>query len=112
MASAASDAQGSDPSPPAFDTAIASALPCTPAMGAWMIGRSTSRMSSRRLMRRGLARRKSDDLSARTQLVRRLDRRHDMNALKSLNRLVGTWTTEATHPMFPGVTVRGTAVIE
>jgi hypothetical protein len=35
-----------------------------------------------------------------------------MNALKSLNRLVGTWTTEATHPMFPGVTVRGTAVIE
>jgi len=35
-----------------------------------------------------------------------------MSALKSLNRLVGTWTTEAIHPMFPGVTVRGTAVIE
>ena len=29
-----------------------------------------------------------------------------------LDRLLGTWTTEATHPMMPGVVVRGTAVIE
>ena len=29
-----------------------------------------------------------------------------------LGRLVGTWTTEATHPAMPGVVVRGTAVIE
>src|SRR5687767_14399070 len=33
-------AQGSDPRPPAVDTAIASALPCDPAIGAWMIGSS------------------------------------------------------------------------
>jgi hypothetical protein len=33
-------------------------------------------------------------------------------ALRELNRLVGTWTTEATHPAMPGVVVHGTAVIE
>lgn len=38
MPSGASIAQGSEPRPPAFDTAIASALSCTPAMGAWMRG--------------------------------------------------------------------------
>src|SRR4029434_10310750 len=36
-------AHGSEPSPPALDTAIASTLPCTPAMGAWMIGSSMPR---------------------------------------------------------------------
>ena len=35
------------------------------------------------------------------------DRRSD-----PLTRLVGTWTTEATHPAMPGVVVRGTAVVE
>jgi hypothetical protein len=30
----------------------------------------------------------------------------------SLGRLVGTWSTEATHPIMPGVVVRGTVVIE
>ena len=34
------------------------------------------------------------------------------SALEPLNRLVGTWTTEATHPAVPGVIVRGTAIIE
>ena len=33
-------------------------------------------------------------------------------ALKPLERLVGTWTTEATHPAMPGVVVHGTAVVE
>jgi hypothetical protein len=33
-------------------------------------------------------------------------------ALKPLNRLVGTWTTEATHPAVPGVVVHGTVIIE
>jgi hypothetical protein len=33
-------------------------------------------------------------------------------ALEPLNRLVGTWTTDATHPELPGIVVRGTAVIE
>src|SRR5689334_21430578 len=33
-------------------------------------------------------------------------------SLKELGRLVGTWTTEATHPAMPGVVVRGTVVIE
>lgn len=32
--------------------------------------------------------------------------------LEPLNRLVGTWTTDATHPALPGVVVHGTAVIE
>jgi hypothetical protein len=32
--------------------------------------------------------------------------------LQLLGRLVGSWTTEATHPMMPGVTVHGTATIE
>jgi hypothetical protein len=33
-------------------------------------------------------------------------------ALDLLGRLVGTWTTDATHPAYPGVVVQGTAVIE
>jgi hypothetical protein len=33
-------------------------------------------------------------------------------ALKPLERLIGTWTTEATHPALPGLVVHGTAVIE
>ena len=33
-------------------------------------------------------------------------------ALTPLNQLVGTWTTEATHPAMPGVIVHGTAIIE
>src|SRR5205085_2170851 len=33
-------AHGREPSAPAFDAAMASALPCTPAIGAWMIGSS------------------------------------------------------------------------
>src|SRR5687768_5454802 len=32
--------------------------------------------------------------------------------LQPLGRLVGKWTTEATHPAMPGVVVRGTAVFE
>lgn len=32
--------------------------------------------------------------------------------LKPLERLVGNWTTEATHPAMPGVVVHGTAVVE
>jgi hypothetical protein len=40
-------AQGSDPRPPAFETAIASALPCTPAIGAWTIGSSMPRRDRR-----------------------------------------------------------------
>ena len=31
-------AQGSEPRPPALDTATASSCPCTPAIGAWMMG--------------------------------------------------------------------------
>ena len=34
------------------------------------------------------------------------------SAFDRLDRLVGTWTTEATHPAMPGVVVRGTAVVE
>jgi hypothetical protein len=33
-------------------------------------------------------------------------------ALESFGRFVGSWTTEATHPSFPGVVVHGTADIE
>lgn len=33
-------------------------------------------------------------------------------ALKSLNRLIGTWATEATHPAMPGVVVRGNVTVE
>jgi hypothetical protein len=33
-------------------------------------------------------------------------------SLEPLSRLVGTWTTEATHPALPGVVVRGTVIIE
>ncbi|HTV20772.1 MAG TPA: hypothetical protein VMG12_18940 [Polyangiaceae bacterium] len=33
-------------------------------------------------------------------------------ALKPLERLIGNWTTEATHPALPGVVVKGTASIE
>jgi hypothetical protein len=32
--------------------------------------------------------------------------------LEPLSRLVGTWTTEATHPAVPGVVVHGTVTIE
>ncbi len=32
--------------------------------------------------------------------------------LQLLGRLLGTWTTEATHPMMPGVTVHGNATVE
>ena len=32
--------------------------------------------------------------------------------LAPLDRLVGTWATEATHPAMPGVVVRGTVVVE
>ena len=32
--------------------------------------------------------------------------------LAALNRLVGTWTTEATHPALPGVVVHGIANVE
>ena len=32
--------------------------------------------------------------------------------LTQLDRLGGTWTTEATHPAMPGVVVRGTVVVE
>lgn len=32
--------------------------------------------------------------------------------LERLNRLVGTWTTEGTHPAVPGVVVRGTVTVE
>ena len=34
------------------------------------------------------------------------------DALKLLGRLVGTWSTEATHPALPGVIVHGTVVSE
>lgn len=34
------------------------------------------------------------------------------NELKSLGRLVGTWSTEATHPALPDVVVQGRADIE
>ena len=32
--------------------------------------------------------------------------------LEAFNKLVGSWTTEATHPAFPGVVVHGTVVVE
>src|SRR3954471_8084614 len=32
--------------------------------------------------------------------------------LEALNRLVGTWNTEATHPALPGVVVPGTVTVE
>lgn len=32
--------------------------------------------------------------------------------MQQFGRLVGTWTTEATHPMVPGVVVHGTATFE
>lgn len=34
------------------------------------------------------------------------------DSLKSLHRLVGSWTTEATHPAFPGLIVHGSAEVE
>jgi hypothetical protein len=34
------------------------------------------------------------------------------SALERLNRLVGTWSTDATHPALPGVVVHGSADIE
>src|SRR5262245_44955107 len=33
-------------------------------------------------------------------------------ALKLLDRFVGSWTTEATHPAIPGLVVHGTVVVE
>jgi hypothetical protein len=33
-------------------------------------------------------------------------------SLEALDRLVGAWTTEATHPALPGTTVHGTADVE
>jgi hypothetical protein len=33
-------------------------------------------------------------------------------SLRAFNRLLGTWTTEATHPAFPGSVVHGTANVE
>jgi hypothetical protein len=33
-------------------------------------------------------------------------------ALARLNRLVGTWTIDVTHPALPGVVAHGTAVVE
>src|SRR4051794_9406461 len=47
MTSVPSSAQGSEPRPPAFETAMARALTCTPAIGAWTIGISTPSRSSR-----------------------------------------------------------------
>src|SRR4051812_18258556 len=32
--------------------------------------------------------------------------------LQLFNRLLGAWTTEATHPMFPGLVVHGTTAVE
>ena len=32
--------------------------------------------------------------------------------LEHLNRLIGTWTTEAAHPSLPGLVVHGTAAVE
>src|SRR4051812_8141975 len=32
--------------------------------------------------------------------------------LKPLQRLVGDWATDATHPQMPGIVVRGTATVE
>src|SRR3954468_15263737 len=34
------------------------------------------------------------------------------SVLASFEKLVGTWSTEATHPLMPGVIVHGTTVIE
>jgi hypothetical protein len=34
------------------------------------------------------------------------------SSLKILDRLVGAWTTEATHPAFPGGVVHGTVIVE
>ena len=33
-------------------------------------------------------------------------------SLRAFNRLVGTWTTEATHPALPGIVVHGTAIVD
>src|SRR6185369_15599771 len=43
--SAESNAAGSEPSAPALDTAIASGAPCTPAIGAWIMGSSVPKRS-------------------------------------------------------------------
>ena len=43
IAAASSIAHGSEPRPPALQTAIASALSCAPAIGAWITGSSTPR---------------------------------------------------------------------
>jgi len=44
LASGANMAAGSEPNPPALDTAAANALPWTPAMGAWMMGNPEQRL--------------------------------------------------------------------
>ena len=49
MPAASSIAHGSDPRPPALDTATASADSCTPAIGAWMIGNSVPSRSVSRM---------------------------------------------------------------
>jgi len=50
-------AHGREPRPPAFDTAIASALPCEPAIGAWMTGISVRKvmLTPEQLLRCGRA---------------------------------------------------------
>lgn len=40
-------AHGTEPNPPALETEMANALPCTPAMGAWMMGNSILRRACR-----------------------------------------------------------------
>src|SRR5262245_33408377 len=51
MPSGPSRAHGCDPRPPALHTSIASALPCDPAIGAWIMGSS---MPSRERMSAGM----------------------------------------------------------
>src|SRR5437879_6629834 len=46
------------------------------------------------------------------QTRRRAPCRSTDPTLEPLNRLVSTWTTDATHPAYPGGVVHGTAVIE
>jgi hypothetical protein len=36
----------------------------------------------------------------------------DDSRLRALDKFVGEWTTEATHPMMPGLTVHGSAYVE
>jgi hypothetical protein len=57
-ASSPSMAQGSEPKPPALQTAMASALPWTPAIGAWMIGSSMPRRALREVIASAIAERR------------------------------------------------------